>query len=90
MVLALGVPRMRLFGHDVFISLDGGWRVLNGQRPVVDFYAQMGPAYYLLHAAGMWLAGTAAAGLGSGYSASDSGCSSSSRTRARNCAPSAP
>src|SRR5215831_3608528 len=65
-VAAVGVPRLRIFGHDIFVSLDGGWRVLNGQRPGVDFYGQMGPAYYLLHAAGLWLAGNNARGLGYG------------------------
>ncbi len=65
-VAMAGVPRLRIFGHDIFVSLDGGWRVLNGQRPGVDFYAQMGPAYYLLHAAGLWLAGYNARGLGYG------------------------
>ena len=40
-VAAVGVPRLRIFGHDIFVSLDGGWRVLNGQRPGVDFYGQM-------------------------------------------------
>lgn len=65
-VAIVGVPRLRMFGHDVFVSLDGGWRVLNGQRPAVDFYAQMGPVYYLLHAAGLWLAGNNARGLGYG------------------------
>jgi hypothetical protein len=65
-VAIIGVPRLRVFGHDVFVSLDGGWRVLNGQRPAVDFYAQMGPVYYLLHAAGLWLAGYNARGLGYG------------------------
>lgn len=65
-VLALGVPRLTMYGHDVFVSLDGGWRVLNGQRPAVDFYAQMGPLYYMLHAAGLALAGGAAEGLGYG------------------------
>lgn len=65
-VAIVGVPRLRMFGHDVFVSLDGGWRVLNGQRPVVDFYAQMGPLYYLLHAAGLRLAGNNARGLGYG------------------------
>jgi hypothetical protein len=65
-VAIVGVPRLRIFGHDVFVSLDGGWRVLNGQRPAVDFYAQMGPVYYLLHAAGLWLAGNNARGLGYG------------------------
>src|ERR1700683_1952307 len=65
-VAIVGVPRLRMFGHDVFVSLDGGWRVLNGERPQVDFYAQMGPVYYLLHAAGLWLAGNNARGLGYG------------------------
>src|SRR5580704_3948763 len=67
-VAIVGVPRLRVFGHDVFVSLDGGWRVLNGQRPGVDFYAQLGPVYYLLHAAGLWLAGKNARGLGYGSS----------------------
>jgi len=65
-VAVVGVPRLRLYGHDIFVSLDGGWRVLNGQRPGVDFYAQMGPANYLLHAAGLWLADNDARGLGYG------------------------
>src|ERR1035437_8115466 len=56
-VAIVGVPRLHIFGHDIFVSLDGGWRVLNGQRPGVDFYGQMGPVYYLLHAVGLWLAG---------------------------------
>jgi hypothetical protein len=65
-VAIVGVPRLPIFGHDVFVSLDGGWRVLNGQRPGVDFYGQMGPVYYLLHAAGLLLAGNNARGLGYG------------------------
>jgi len=65
-VALLGVPRVRIYGSDVFVPLDGAWRVLNGQRPVVDFYAQMGPAYYLLYAAGLWLAGNNARGLSYG------------------------
>jgi hypothetical protein len=64
--LIVAVPRMEIFGHDLFVSLDGGWRVLHGQRPGVDFYSQMGPAYYLLHAAGLWLSGGDARGLGYG------------------------
>ena len=65
-VFAVGVPRMNIFGHDVFVSLDGGWRVFNGQRPVVDFFSQMGPLYFLLHATGLALAGGDAIGLGYG------------------------
>jgi hypothetical protein len=65
-VAVVGVPVLQIFSHDIFISLDGGWRVLHGQRPSVDFYSQMGPAYYLLHATGLWLAGGDARGLGYG------------------------
>jgi hypothetical protein len=65
-VAIVGVPLLKVFGHDIFVSLDGGWRVLHGQRPGVDFYSQMGPAYYLLHATGLWLAGNDARGLGYG------------------------
>ena len=63
-VFFLGVPRLAVYGHDIFIVLDGAWRVLCGQRPTVDFFAQMGPLYYLLHAAGLALAGGNAEGLG--------------------------
>jgi hypothetical protein len=65
-VFAVGVPRLRIYGHDVFVSLDGAWRILNGQIPVVHYYAQMGPLYYLLHASGLALAGGDARGLGYG------------------------
>jgi len=65
-VAIIGVPLLQVFGHDIFVSLDGGWRVLHGQRPGMDFYSQMGPAYYLLHATGLWLAGDDARGLGYG------------------------
>ena len=61
-VAIVGVPVLQNFGHDIFVSLDGGWRVLHGQRPGMDFYSQMGPAYYLLHATGLWLAGGDARG----------------------------
>jgi len=66
LVFVVGVPRLVMYGHDVFVSLDGAWRVLNGQRPQVDFFAQMGPAYYLIHAAGLELARGDAGGLGYG------------------------
>ena len=65
-VFVLGVPRLVIYGHDVFVALDGAWRVLNGQRPQVDFFAQMGPVCYLIHAAGITLAGGDARGLGYG------------------------
>ena len=61
---ALGVPRLRFDDQDVFICLDGAWRILNGQRPVLDFYAAKGPAWFMLHALGLALAGNNARSLG--------------------------
>lgn len=55
-IFALGVPRLRGYGHDVFFCLDGAWRIVNGQRPVLDFYAVVGPAWDLLYAAALKLA----------------------------------
>ena len=37
-----GVHEAR-YGHDVFLPLDGAWRVLNGQTQHVDFYSPYGP-----------------------------------------------
>ncbi|WP_082505221.1 hypothetical protein [Aureimonas sp. Leaf324] len=38
---------------DVVVFVDGGWRVLNGQTPSVDFFAPVGPLGYWLFAAGL-------------------------------------
>lgn len=40
---------------DVVVFIDGGWRVLSGQTPSVDFFAPVGPLGYWLFAAGMKL-----------------------------------
>ncbi|WP_182084871.1 hypothetical protein [Aureimonas sp. ME7] len=40
---------------DVVVYIDGGWRVLSGQIPAVDFFAPIGPLGYWLFAAGMKL-----------------------------------
>jgi hypothetical protein len=53
--LVLGLPHTSMYGHDLFILLDGGWRVLEGQRPHVNFYSAFGPVTYLIAAAGLWL-----------------------------------
>jgi hypothetical protein len=53
----LGALHTSLFGHDYFIFLDGGWRVLNGQRPHVDFHTAVGPLQALYSAFAMWVAG---------------------------------
>lgn len=43
------------FSSDVFILLDGGWRILNGQVPHRDFYVALGPLEYMITAGGMLL-----------------------------------
>ena len=53
---ALGMPHATIYGHDVFIMLDGAWRVLKGQIPHVDFYSAHGPLDWLLWALGLRLA----------------------------------
>ena len=60
----IGAVHTRIFGHDVFIVFDAGWRVLNGQRPDVDFSPSMGPLLALLAAAGLKLAHNSANGIG--------------------------
>ena len=54
--LWIGLPHTSIYGHDLFVLLDGSWRVLAGQRPHVDFYSPLGPVFYLLGAAGLRVA----------------------------------
>jgi hypothetical protein len=61
---AIGAVPTKLYGHDIFIMLDAGWRVLNGQRPDVDFNPSMGPLLSLLLAAGLRLAHNSVNGVG--------------------------
>src|SRR5262249_24759586 len=42
---------------DVFIILDGAWRIFNGQIPSTDFTNPIGPLVYWLTALGMHVAG---------------------------------
>jgi hypothetical protein len=60
----VGVAHTRIFGHDVFLSYDLAWRVLNGQRPVLDYSPSMGPVLSLVLAAGLRLARYSADGIG--------------------------
>jgi len=43
------------YGHDIFVLLDGDWRILNGQVPYRDFYLSLGPLEYMITAFGMLL-----------------------------------
>src|ERR1700681_4846280 len=62
----VGMWGSRIYTQDAFPILDGAWRVINGQRPHVDFYTGLGPMTYLMTAAGMVIAGGNAAGLAYG------------------------
>lgn len=57
-----GLPILS-YGHDLMCTLDGAWRVLNGQHPYIDFYPGFGPLMHLLSAAGLWFSHYAAQGL---------------------------
>jgi hypothetical protein len=59
----LGLPHTSIYGHDIFVYLDGSWRVLQGQRPYVDFYSSFGPVFYLLGAVGLLIAHSRVDGL---------------------------
>jgi hypothetical protein len=52
---AAGTGPINEYGHDVFLLLDGGWRILNGQVPYRDFYLSLGPLEYMITAFGMLL-----------------------------------
>ena len=43
----IGIVPTRIYGHDVFVGLEGGWRVINGQRPHVDFVSAWGPVWLM-------------------------------------------
>ncbi len=62
--ILVGAVRVSRFGHDVFILLDNGWRVLSGQRPMVDYYSPLGPVIFLVSALGLRLSHFSPAGLG--------------------------
>lgn len=62
----IGLWGMRMYAQDAFTMLDGAWRILNGQRPHVDFYTGLGPVSYLIAAAGVIVARGNADGLAYG------------------------
>jgi hypothetical protein len=63
MTARIGLPHLGMFAGDTFILLDGGWRVLSGQRPHVDFFTPWGPVHHVLVAVGLKLAQSSAKGL---------------------------
>ena len=62
----IGAVHTKIYGHDIFVLLDNGWRVLNGQRPHVDYDSPFGPVSFLIAALGLALTGTSVNGIGIG------------------------
>ena len=56
--LALGLPHTQSTDTTLFIMLDGGWRVAQGQRPHLDFYSALGPVSYCNNRGGLRVANT--------------------------------
>ena len=59
-----GAEGFRLCTQDLFVVLDGGWRMLHGQHPNVDFYNELGPCLYGMMAVALWLSHASAAAFG--------------------------
>jgi hypothetical protein len=64
LICAIAPVTTAAYGHDIFIALDAGWRVVCGQRPHVDFFTGWGPVVPLLVGLGIGLSGGTAAGVG--------------------------
>lgn len=62
----VGVAPTVVFGHDNFFLLDNGWRILNGQRPHLDFYSPWGPVTFLIVGLGMALSNSSPNAIGYG------------------------
>jgi hypothetical protein len=60
----IGMSGIVVYTHDAFGTLDGAWRVLNGQTPHTDFYSPLGPLIYLVTAFGLLLSHGGAEGAG--------------------------
>jgi hypothetical protein len=60
----IGAVPTRMYGHDVFITLELSWRLINGQRPHVDFTSAWGPVWFLLGALGMSISRHSVNGVG--------------------------
>lgn len=62
----IGAVPTRIYGHDIFIYFGNGWRVLNGQRPHLDFTSPWGPVGFLVSALGLTISRHSADGIGYG------------------------
>jgi hypothetical protein len=62
----IGAVPTRMYGHDVFLTLENGWRVMNGQRPHLDFMSSWGVVWSLISALGLTISGHSVDGIGYG------------------------
>ena len=62
----IGAVPTRVFGHDIFFLLDNGWRIINGQRPHIDYYSPWGPVSFLIVGLGLILSNYSVDGVGYG------------------------
>lgn len=62
----IGSVPIRAFGHDIFFLLENGWRVVNGQRPHIDYASPWGPVTFLIAGLGLTLSGFTVDGIGYG------------------------
>ncbi|MBL8548719.1 MAG: hypothetical protein JNJ73_01945 [Hyphomonadaceae bacterium] len=56
-VVWMGPTTVAAAPWDIFVLLDGGWRMLQGQTPSTDFYSPTGPLIYWLIEQGMRIVG---------------------------------
>jgi hypothetical protein len=59
-----GAVPTRIYGHDVFVPVDAGWRIINGQRPHLDFTSGWGPVWFLAEGLGLTLSRHSVDGVG--------------------------
>jgi hypothetical protein len=62
----IGAVPTQIYGHDLFFLLDNGWKIINGQRPHVDFYSPWGPVTFLMMGLGLSISHASADGIGYG------------------------
>jgi len=62
----IGAVPTHIFGHDIFFLLDNSWRVVNGQRPHLDYTSAWGPLSFVIFALGLKLSHFTANGIGYG------------------------
>jgi len=67
MLLSFGCSHQWSCAWDSAFLLDGGWRLVGGQRPHTDFYSPLGAVPLMVTAVGMLAAGPCGSALGYGY-----------------------